>query len=232
MAPAQDELFQLPPGFRRPRAQVIILTGPSGSGKTSLSSRVGVPSLALDDFYRGDDEDGLPMISDNIVDWDDPRSWNDEAAFAAVAQLCIEGQAEVPIYDIPSNRRTGTRTITLGRNRLFIAEGIFASELIPRLIEEGLMADAICIARSPLRNAWFRFLRDVAEARKPVPVLVHRGIRLARQEPKKIRQWKSQGCRPVPSLDAAEADLKLLHHRSRLTQPQESQSPAAKSDRG
>ena len=107
--------------------------------------------------------------------------------------------------------------MTLGENRLFLAEGIFAAELVPRLIEEGLMADAICIDRSPIRNAWFRFLRDVAEARKPIPILIYRGARLARQEPAKIRQWKRQGCRPVPSLDTAESDINLLRHRTRLT---------------
>lgn len=216
MTPRQDGLFQLPPGARRPRAQVIILTGPSGSGKTSLSSRVGLPSLALDDFYRDQGEPGIPMLSENVVDWDDPGSWNADQAFAAVAQLCIEGRAEVPIYDIPSNRRTGSRAVSLADNRLFIAEGIFASELVPRLIEEGLMADAICIARSPIRNAWFRFLRDVAEARKPVHILVSRGVRLARLEPAKIARWRQQGCRPVPSLDTAESDIKLLRHRAQL----------------
>ncbi len=216
MTAEQDGLFQLPEGFRRPRAQVIILAGPSGSGKTSLSSRVGLPALALDHFYRNDDEDGLPMLSENVVDWDDPRSWDAEAAFSAVAQLCVEGSTQVPIYDIPSNRRTGTRDVTLGANRLFIAEGIFASELVPRLIEEGLLADAIVVARSPLRNAWFRLLRDLAEARKPVPVLLYRGARLARQEPRKILRWKRQGCRPVPSLETAESDIQLLQHRTRL----------------
>lgn len=216
MAATQDGLFQLPDGFRRPYAQVIILTGPSGSGKTSLASRVGLPSVSLDDFYRDDDEPAMPMLNDTVIDWDHPASWNSDQAFSAIAQLCVEGQTEVPIYDIPSNRSTGSRTVKLGSNRLFIAEGIFASELVPRLIEEGLMADAICIARSPLRNAWFRFLRDVAEARKPVPVLVYRGVRLARLEPKKITQWRLQGCRPVTSLDIAESDIKLLRHRLRL----------------
>lgn len=216
MTPHQDELFLLPRGARRPRAQVIILTGPSGSGKTSLASRVGLPALALDDFYRDEGEPGIPMLSEAVVDWDDPRSWNADQAFAAVAQLCIEGRADVPIYDIPSNRRTGSRAVSLAGNRLFIAEGIFASELVPRLVKEGLMADAICIARSPVRNAWFRFLRDVAEARKPVHVLISRGARLARLEPSKIAHWKAQGCRPVRSLDTAEADIRLLRRRAHL----------------
>ncbi len=217
MTPSQDGLFKLPSGFRRPKSQVIVLAGPSGSGKTSLSSRVGLPSLSLDDFYRDDDEDGMPMLNDNVVDWDDPRSWNAEEAFSAIAQLCMEGQASIPIYDIPSNRRTGFREATLGEHRVFIAEGIFAAELVPRLIEEGLLADAIVVDRSVFKNAWFRFLRDVAEARKPVHVLLYRGALLARQEPAKILHWKRLGCRPVPSLETAESDIKLLLHRTRLS---------------
>lgn len=212
----QPGLFSLPAGSRRPRAQVVILTGPSGSGKTSLASKVGLPSISLDHFYRDETDPGMPLLRPGVIDWDDPASWDADQALAALVQLCTEGQADVPIYDIPSNRRTGTRTASLGNNQLFIAEGIFASELVAPLLEEGLLADALCIARSPLRNAWYRLLRDLAEARKPVPVLLYRGARLARAEPKKIRAWKMQGCRPVPSLTNAEASINLLRHRTRL----------------
>ena len=37
-------------------ARVVLLAGPSGSGKTSLTRRVGLPMLALDDFYRDADD--------------------------------------------------------------------------------------------------------------------------------------------------------------------------------
>lgn len=215
MTEAKTDPSNVAKGSQRPKAQVIILTGPSGSGKTSLSSKVGLPSISLDHFYRDEDEDGLPQIKGNI-DWDDPASWNAEDALAALSRLCSEGEAELPIYDIPSNRRTGTKTVTLGDHKLFIAEGIFASELVGPLIEEGLLADAVCIARSPLRNAWFRLLRDLAEARKSVPVLLFRGARLAREEPAKVRQWLSQGCRRVGSLDEAEESINLMLHRTRL----------------
>ena len=207
--------FKVPKGLRRPKAQVIILTGPSGSGKTSLSSKVGLPSISLDHFYRDEDEEDLPRIK-GVIDWDDPASWNAQDALVALEQLCTEGETEVPIYDIPSNRRTGTRSIKLGDHKLFIAEGIFASELVAPLLEEGLLADAVCIARSPLRNAWFRLLRDLAEARKTVPVLLFRGARLAREAPAKVRQWLSQGCRRVGSLDEAEESINLMLHRTRL----------------
>ncbi len=218
----QPGLFNLPEGVRKPRAQVIILTGPSGSGKTSLASRVGLPSISLDHFYRDEDDPNMPMLRQDVIDWDDPRSWHAEEAMGAIYQLCTAGQADIPIYDIPTNRRTGTRSFSLGKNQLFIAEGIFASELVAPLFEEGLLADALCIARSPFKNAWYRLLRDLAEARKPVPVLLYRGALLARSEPKKIREWKTKGCRPVGSLDDAEDSINLMRHRLRLVGRSES----------
>ena len=144
MSQVQTGLFRLPDGMRRPRAQVIILTGPSGSGKTSLSSRVGLPSISLDHFYRDEDEPNMPTLTGDVIDWDDPRSWNAQEAFDALSQLCLEGRTEIPIYDIPSNRRTGTRTLELGDHELFIAEGILASELEATQLEEVLLADALC----------------------------------------------------------------------------------------
>ncbi len=207
----QDGLFDIPAGVRRPRARVVILTGPSGSGKTSLTTRTGITSLSLDHFYRDGDETGMPMLREGLVDWDDPRSWNADDAMQALLDLCRTGQTEVPIYDIPTNRRTATRRMVLDEDvPLFIAEGIFAAELVHRLEDEGVLADALCIARSPLRNMWFRLLRDMAEARKPVPVLLMRGTRLAREEPAKVAYWTSRGCRPIGSLDEAAAALEAL----------------------
>jgi len=210
---AQQGLFEIPAGARRLRARVIILAGPSGSGKTSLSTRTGLSSLSLDHFYRDDDEPGMPMLREGLVDWDDARSWNADDAAAAVLQLCRTGATDIPIYDIPTNRRTGTRRMVLDDDdALFIAEGIFSAELVHRLEDEGVLADALCIARSPLRNMWFRLLRDLGEARKPPNVLVMRGAKLAREEPAKIRHWVSCGCRPIGSLEEAAAALEALAH--------------------
>ncbi len=215
----QEGLFEIPPGARRTRARVIILTGPSGSGKTSLTTRTGVTSLSLDHFYRNGDEPDLPKLREDLVDWDDPRSWNADDAVRAILELCRLGQTEVPIYDIPTNRRTGMRHMVLDRDEpLFVAEGIFAAELVHRLEDEGILADAICIARSPMRNMWFRLLRDMGEARKPVPVLLVRGARLAREEPAKVRHLEECGCRPVGSLDEAAAVLEALVHAERRAQ--------------
>lgn len=213
---AQDGLFEVPRGARRLRARVVVLSGPSGSGKTSLSTRTGLSSLSLDHFYRDGDEAGLPMLREGLVDWDDARSWDADDASAAVLELCRTGSTEVPIYDIPTNRRTGTRRMVLDEDdALFIAEGIFSAELVHRLEDEGVLADALCIARSPLRNMWFRLLRDLGEARKPPNVLLMRGAKLAREEPAKIRHWVSCGCRPIGSLEEAAAALEALAHAER-----------------
>lgn len=206
----QAELFHLDPQPPRLRARVIILTGPSGSGKTSLSVRLGLPSLALDNFYRNDVDPDMPILAGDVIDWDDPASWDRQGALEALTELCVTGRAEIPIYDIPTNRRTGTQRIDLGENRLFIAEGIFASLLVEPLTEAGLAAAALCIARSPLRNAWFRLLRDLGEGRKSLPVLLYRGTRLALAEPAKVRGWVAHGCVPVRSLTEAEAQIRAL----------------------
>lgn len=204
MTDLPDGLFELPRDAYHPRAQVILLVGPSGSGKTALTRRMGLPSVSLDSFYRNDDEHGLPYLRPGVVDWDNPQSWDAARAVHCLTALCTKGEAEVPIYDMPSNRQTGTTKMELGDSNLLLAEGIFASQLIAPLNSQGLLATAICIARSPFRNGWFRLQRDLAEARKPVPVLLYRGARLLFQEPAKVKQWLADGCTPASSLAEAE----------------------------
>ena len=197
-------------------ARVVLLAGASGSGKTSLTRRVGLPTLALDDFYRdGDDarrDPPLPMRF-GIVDWDDPASWDADAALAAVERLCRTGAADVPVYDIPTSRRTGTARFDLGDSRVFVAEGIFAAELVPRLRAhpegERLLADALCLTLHPAVTFGRRLLRDLAEMRKPPLTLVRRGFALARGERALVARWIALGCRPC-SIPEAEAELRAL----------------------
>jgi uridine kinase len=197
-------------------ARVVLLAGASGSGKTSLARRVGLPTLALDDFYRNGDDDRqdppLPMRF-GIVDWDDPASWDADAALATVERLCRTGSADVPVYDIPTSRRTGTVRFDLGESRVFVAEGIFAAELVPllRAHPEGarMLADALCLTLHPAVTFGRRLLRDLAEMRKPPLTLVRRGFALARGERALVERWVALGCRPC-SIPEAETELRAL----------------------
>ena len=109
----------------------MLLAGPSGSGKTHLAARSGLPILDLDDFYKDGSDPSLPRHPTlGIVDWDDPASWDAEAALAAIATLCRDGRVDVPIYDIARDGRVGTRSFDLGEARAFVGTGIFAAELV------------------------------------------------------------------------------------------------------
>lgn len=195
-------LFDVPEGARRPRHRVVLLTGPSGSGKSSMVRRLGVPSVPLDDFYLDIDTPGLPQRYGS-VDWDSPLTWDRAGAVATLVELCRDGEAVLPLYDIPTSRRTGETRLVLEHAPIVVAEGIFASEIVEDLRGHGILADAICLVQPRLTTFWFRLLRDFAEARKPAGTLVRRGTALMRSEPAMVRRWVAAGCRPLSPASAS-----------------------------
>ncbi|MEW2549502.1 ATP-binding protein [Streptomyces sp. NPDC047002] len=167
---------------RRP-TPVLLLAGPSGSGKSSLAARAGLPVLRLDDFYKEGDDPTLPLVPGSAdIDWDAPGSWDADAAVAAVCELYATGRTAVPVYDIATSSRTGTEELAVGEAPLFIAEGIFAAQIIARCRERGVLADALCLRGRPSTTFRRRLLRDLREGRKSVPFLLRRGWRLMRAE--------------------------------------------------
>lgn len=171
------------PAARRSPALVVLLGGPSGSGKSSLAARTGLPVLHLDDFYRAGDDPSLPLLPDGSgPDWDSPLSWDADAAVAAIGELARTGRARVPVYSIAASAVTGKSLLALDGAAAFVAEGIFAADLVARCRAAGLPATALCLSGSPLTTAWRRLRRDLRESRKPVPVLLRRGWRLLRAE--------------------------------------------------
>lgn len=126
--------------------RVVLLAGPSGSGKSYIAQRTGLPVLCLDDFYKDGDDPTLPR-QNNLVDWDSPRSWDAEAAVETIASLSRHGKAEVPVYAIGADRRVATRPFEVAGSPFFIAEGIFAAEIVEECRRRGLLAGAYALRR-------------------------------------------------------------------------------------
>jgi uridine kinase len=180
-----------------PTARLVLLAGPSGSGKTHLAEESGLPMLDLDDFYKDGGDPTVPRHPTlGIVDWDDPASWDAEAALAALEQLCRTGRAEVPVYDISRDGRVGTRVVDIGDAPAFVGTGIFAAELVRPARECGLLKDAVVVRRSRFKNFLRRLQRDLREHRKPPLTLVRRGLTLLRAEPGVVARQTELGCRP------------------------------------
>ncbi|WP_439656387.1 uridine kinase family protein [Lentzea sp. HUAS TT2] len=178
-----------------PIPRAVLLAGPSGSGKSTLAAHLGWPVLRLDDFYRDGDDPLLPRDEHGRADWDDVGSWNADKALQAIVELSNTGRTDAPVYSISEDRAVGTQTIELGDAPAFIAEGLFADLLVQGAKDAGVLRDAIVLAPSPPVTFVRRFARDVAEARKPVPTLVRRGLRLMREQPQVVRRCVSAGMR-------------------------------------
>jgi uridine kinase len=191
-------------------ARVIVLAGPSGAGKSRLAERLGLPVLRLDDFYKDGDDPSLPKITTGanagLVDWDHPDSWLHEDALAALAALCRDGRTEVPVYEIARNGRSGSQPLDLAGSPLFVAEGIFAPEIVPDCRRAGLLEAAYCITQRPVVTFWRRLTRDLREHRKPPLILLRRGLALMHAQRRVVAHAVELGCE-IATPDEARARL-------------------------
>ncbi|MBW3705096.1 uridine kinase, partial [Streptomyces griseus] len=177
--------------------RVVLLAGPSGSGKSVLAARTGLPVLRLDDFYKEHDDPTLPRVPGSTdIDWDSAGSWDADAAVAAIAELCRCGRTDVPVYDIATSSRTDHEVFHIERSPLFVAEGIFAADIVARCQELGLLADALCLRGRPSTTFRRRLVRDLREGRKSVPFLLRRGWRLMRAERRIVARQTALGAHP------------------------------------
>lgn len=183
-------------------ADVVLLVGPSGSGKTYLANSVGLPILALDDFYRADTDAGMPRHPDGKVDWEHPGSWDPDAAIQALERLCCDDEVTVPDYSFSKNRADGTKVVRRDGARVVVAEGIFAAELIEPLRACGLLADALLIRQNRWVTFARRLVRDLRENRKSRWYLVTQGWAKTMAEPAVVARQLGKGARPVTKPEA------------------------------
>ena len=132
-----------------------------------------------------------------MVDWDDPGSWSCEDALDALERLCRDGAADIPVYDISRDGRTGSVRRSTGGAPYVVAEGLFAQEVVRGCRARGLLADAVCVRNHRLRTFWRRLSRDLREHRKPPLVLLRRGWLLMRAEPVVVAHAVACGAAPM-----------------------------------
>jgi uridine kinase len=169
--------------------------------------------LQLDDFYKDGDDPSLPRLPElGIADWDDPASWDAIAAVRTVAEICRTGRADVPVYDIAHDGVVGHRTFDVGDFPVFVAEGLFAAEIVAECRAMDILADAIVLRRPHWKNYVRRLIRDLREHRKPPLTVIRRARRLMAVEADVVRRQQSLGCRP---LDATGLRRTLRHWATR-----------------
>lgn len=196
------------------RVRLLVLCGPSGSGKSYLARHLrehhGWPTVSLDDFYRDEDDPGLPQSDLGIPDWDHPGSWDGDAALGALRTLVARGAVTVPRYDIATSRAQGHHEVRVGGAPIVVVEGIFAGEVIGPLRDEGLLAQAWCVRSTPWFTFARRLVRDLAGRRKSPGVLWRRGHQLRRAEPGIVRSYLALGARPLTGRQGRRAAASLL----------------------
>ena len=119
----------------------------------------------------------------------------------------------MPVYDIAQDGRCGSQVLDLDGSRLFLAEGIFAQEVVPQARERGQLAAAYCVRQHPVVTFWRRLTRDLREHRKPPLVLLRRGLALLRDQRRVVAHAVELGCEPV-SPEEAYAAVSALVSRS------------------
>ncbi|MGB2568183.1 hypothetical protein ACPFP2_07015 [Micromonospora citrea] len=86
-----------------------------------------------------------------------------------------------------------TRPFEVTGSPLFIAEGIFAAEIVEECRRRGLLAGAYALRRPRGTTFVRRLARDLAEQRKAPKVLIRRGVALLRAEPAVLRRQTGLG---------------------------------------
>lgn len=162
--------------------RLVLIAGPSGSGKSRLAKAARLTCLRLDDYYHDADFAGMPTTSLGITDWDDPRSWDAEAALAGLQQLLATSNLDAPTYSISQSRRVGSHRLHLGPDDCLVAEGIFAIEFLAYCRRAKIAAEAIYLDRPPVAVYALRLRRDLAKKRKPPLIAIRRGWALARAQ--------------------------------------------------
>ncbi len=115
------------------RFKVVMLTGPSSCGKTTTSGRIAsklvdmgknAKVISLDNFFRCQDE--YPVLPDGTKDFESIGTIDIPELTRCISQLMQKGEADIPIYDFVTAKRSEKRDHIEVGDGIVIVEGIHA----------------------------------------------------------------------------------------------------------
>lgn len=120
----------------REKSPIVLMSGPSGSGKTTTSKKIeeellrrgiNTYALSMDNYFRTVD-DNSPKTAEGTLDLESPKCVDMELLSEHFRALARGESINVPKYIFAEHRRADvpSKTITLGKNDIVVAEGIHA----------------------------------------------------------------------------------------------------------
>lgn len=141
--------------------RLVRLSGPTCSGKTTAATmlvkafeKAGKRALtiSIDDFYF--DAQYLKMISEEKgldgIDYDSVDTIDLDDLSRFVEEIFDSDEVHCPIFDFPSGKRTGYRAMKIGKDDIFIFEGI--QTLYPQIAEMFAKHSSAGIFIAPMTN--------------------------------------------------------------------------------
>ena len=119
-----------------PGLQLVGLSGPTCAGKTTTANILDgrlealgrrIHTISVDDFFREQPQKQAKQASaeGKPIDFDSIDALDLELFVACLSELMQTGHAVLPIYDLSSGRRVGTRELVAERESdIFLVEGI------------------------------------------------------------------------------------------------------------
>jgi uridine kinase len=178
--------------------RVIAIAGASGSGKTSTAGASGLPILSLDSFYRSRDASGLPRWLGD-VDWENPDSFNLDAAIAATRSLILHGIAVFRAHDLVTEVVSECVEEVRASGRCLVVEGVMATEVVASLRDELRNVELVFYYLHRNRFASFvgRIERDVLARHRRWHRAVLRSLRVTWVERRARRSAITRGAHVV-----------------------------------
>jgi uridine kinase len=178
--------------------RVIAIAGASGTGKTTIAETSGMSVLSLDAFYRPATEAGLPRWLGD-VDWEDPATFDVEAAAVATRSLISSGRTRFRSHDLVTEVSQENERVVVAHGPCLVIEGVMATEVATMLRCELHHLELVffVLRRNRFTNFVGRIKRDVIDRRRRWPRALLRSLRVLSLEARLQQRAVANGAKVV-----------------------------------